>query len=158
MLALKVLLVGLIGLLIGGVVNVLADDLPYHRPVRFPPRYADGSPRPPIAWLGITAFLFSKRVAPDGKKLRWRYPLTELLTAGLMIMTVLATADDPAMTTLQLTYWLIYMIFFSLITVVDLEHRLILFIEIIPACIIALLDAATTSYGADLGQALIGGA
>ncbi len=158
MLVITVLIVGIIGLLIGGVLNILADDLPHHRAVRFPPRYADGSPRPVIAWLGVTAFLFGKRVGPDGKKLRWRYPLAELLTAGLMIITILATADDPAMTPLQLVFWLIYMAFFSLITIVDLEHRLILFVEIIPACIIALIDAATTNYGPDLGQALIGGA
>ncbi len=105
---------------------------------RFPPRYADGTPRPPIAWLGITAFLFGKRVAPDGTKLRWRYPVTELFTAGLMILTILATSDDPIMTPLQLTFWLIYMAIFSLITVIDLEHRLILFVVIIPACVIAL--------------------
>jgi len=153
-----IVVVGLIGLLIGGVINLLADDLPHQRSPRFPPRYPDGSPRPAIAWLGITAFLFGKRLAPDGSKLRWRYPLTELLTTGLMITTILATSDDPVMTPLQLIFWLIYMAIFSLITVIDLEHRLILFIEIIPACVIALIDAATTNYGASLKDALIGGA
>ena len=153
-----VIIVGLIGILVGGVVNLLADSLPRQRKVSFPPRYPDGSPRPPIAWLGITAFLFGKRLDPSGNKLRWRYPLTELLTAGLMIMTILVISDDPAMTPLQLIFWLTYMAIFSLITVIDLEHRLILFIEIIPACAIAILDAATTSYGARLSDALIGGA
>ena len=156
--AVTVLIVALIGILIGGVLNVLADDLPNKRPIRLPPRYPDGSPRPPIAWLGITAFLFGKRVTPNGSKLRWRYPVTELFTAGLMVMAVLATSDDPMMTPLQLTFWLIYMVIFSLITVIDLEHRLILFIEIIPACVLAIVDAAVTNYGADLKDALIGGA
>lgn len=153
-----VLIVGLIGILAGGAINVLADDLPHRRAIQLPPRYADGTPRPPSAWLGLTAFLLGQRTAPDGKKLRWRYPLTELLCAGLMIVTVLATADDPVMTPLQLAFWLIYMAIFTLITIVDLEHRLILFVEIIPACVIALIDAATTNYGANLGAALLGGA
>jgi prepilin signal peptidase PulO-like enzyme (type II secretory pathway) len=80
------------------------------------------------------------------------------MTAGLMVLTMLATSDDPNMYPTQLVFWLVYIAIFSLITVVDLEHRLILFIEIIPACILAILDAATTSYGASLQDALIGGA
>jgi len=152
------IIVGLIGILVGGVLNVLADDLPHKRPIRLPPRYPDGTPRPLIAWLGLTAYLFHRRAGADGKKLRWRYPATELLTAFLMIITILATSDDHAMTPTQLIFWLIYMVIFSLITVIDLEHRLILFVEIIPACVIALVDAATTTYGANLKDALIGGA
>lgn len=155
---LTVIIVAVIGILIGGVVNLLADALPRQRKLSFPPIYPDGSPRPPIAWLGITAFPFGKRVDPSGKKLRWRYPLTELLTAGLMVTTILVTSDDPNMTSLQLVFWLVYMAFFALITVIDLEHRLILFIVIIPACVIALIDAVATNYGAKLSDALIGGA
>lgn len=152
------LVCALIGLLVGGVVNVLADDLPRRRKPHWPPRYPDGSPRPPIAWLGVTAFLFGKRTAPTGSKLRWRYPLAELLTAGLMLLTLFATADDPRMTSLQLIFWLAYMAIFALITVIDLEHRLILFVVIIPSALLAVADALLTDYGADLGQALIGGA
>jgi len=92
------IIVGLIGILVGGVLNVLADDLPHKRPIRLPPRYPDGTPRPLIAWLGLTAYLFHRRAGADGKKLRWRYPATELLTAFLMIITILATSDDHAMT------------------------------------------------------------
>jgi prepilin signal peptidase PulO-like enzyme (type II secretory pathway) len=154
----NLIIVAIIGILVGVVVNLLADALPNRSRIPFPPRYADGSPRPPIAWLGITAFLFRKRAAPDGTKLRWRYPATELFTAGLMILTLLATSDDDKMTALQLTFWLIYMAIFALITVIDLEHRLILFIVIIPACVVAILDALTTGYGASLSEALIGGA
>ena len=73
-------------------------------------------------------------------------------------MTILATSDDQDMTPLQLTFWLIYMAIFALITVIDLEHRLILFVVIIPACVVAIIDAAMTVYGAPCGDALIGGA
>jgi prepilin signal peptidase PulO-like enzyme (type II secretory pathway) len=150
-----VLIAGLIGILAGGVINVLADELPQRRPLR-PPRYPDGAPRPPIAWLGITAFLFGKRASPNGFDLPWRHLLTELTTALLMIITVLTTADDPLMTPLQLAFWLAYMAIFVLITVIDLEHRLILFVVIIPSCVLALVDAVITNHGADLGSALLG--
>ena len=50
------------------------------------------------------------------------------------------------------------MALFVLITVIDLEHRLILFVVIIPSYVIALLDAVTTSFRPDLGQALLGAA
>jgi leader peptidase (prepilin peptidase) / N-methyltransferase len=153
-----IIIVALIGIVAGGAINLLADDLPHRRAPQFPPRYPDGSPRPRVAWLGITAFLFGGRTAPDGSKLRWRYPATELFTAALMILTVLATSDDPQMTPIQLIFWLIYMAIFALITVIDLEHRLILFVVVIPSCLVALIDAAITGYGADLREALIGGA
>lgn len=152
-----IIVVFIIGILAGGVVNVLADDLPKRRAPQFPPRYPDDTPRPPTAWFGVTAFLFNQRTAPNGEKLRWRYPATELLTAGLMVLTVLATSDDPAMTPIQLVFWLIYMAIFALITVIDLEHRLILFVVIIPSAVIALIDALVTTYGASLTEAVIGG-
>jgi prepilin signal peptidase PulO-like enzyme (type II secretory pathway) len=155
---LGLILIGIIGLMAGGVVNLLADDLPHGTKLHFPPRYPDKTPRPPIAWLGSTAFLFGRRASPGGAKLSWRYPLTELLTAALLIVTVLAVQDDPVMTPLQLAFWLLYMTLFALITVIDIEHRLILFIVVIPGCVIALADALLTRYGADVGSALIGGA
>ncbi len=154
----EIIVVAIVGIFIGGIVNILADDLPNRRSPLFPPRYPDGSPRPITAWLGITAYLFNKRTAPSGEKLTWRYPATELLTAFLMSLAVIASADDPKMSALQLLFWLAYMAIFSLITIIDLEHRLILFVVIIPSCILALIDAAITDYGADLQTALIGGA
>ncbi len=155
-----IILVFLVGIVAGGIVNALADDLPKRRRPRLP-RYPDDTPRPLIAWLGITAFLLGKRTSPSGARLRWRYPLTEIATALLMVLVVMVTEDDRSveltMNTLQFIFWLIYMPIFVLITVIDLEHRLILFVVIIPSAVIALLDAALTDYGADLGEALIGG-
>jgi len=150
------LLIALIGILAGGVVNLLADDLPKRRPLQFPPRYPDGTPRPPLAWLGLTAYLFGKRTSPSGAKLNWRYPATELLTAALMVLALQTIGDDPLMNTPQFIFWMIYMAIFALITVIDLEHRLILFVVIIPSYAVALIDALVTDYGADLGQALLG--
>lgn len=150
------ILIALFGVVVGGVVNLLADDLPNRRPVHFPPRYPDLTPRPPLAWLGLTAYLFGKRASPNGAKLGWRYPATELLTAGLMVLALFSVQDDPEMNGLQFAFWLVYMAIFALITVIDLEHRLILFVVTIPSYVIALVDAAITGYGADLGESILG--
>lgn len=153
---LNLVIVSLIGLLAGGVVNALADDLPHHRrPTR--PRYPDGAPRP---WLGILAFLTGKRVSPSGARLSWRYPIVEIATPLLMIIAMLATAEDADVSSLQLIFYLIYMALFVLITVIDIEHRLILFAVIIPSCIIAVTDAILTpiNHKPTLGDALVGGA
>jgi leader peptidase (prepilin peptidase)/N-methyltransferase len=150
------ILLVILGILAGGVINILADDLPSRRNPGLP-HYPDGSPRPLTAWLGITAFLFRQQTSPNGLKLSWRYPLAEISTAFLMVLAYLSAADDPDMSGLQLIFYLIYMAVFVLITVIDLEHRLILFIVIIPSSFIALLDAATTQAKPDLHDALIGG-
>jgi len=56
---------GVLGVLVGGLINVLADDLPRRQNPQ-PPHYPDGTPRPASAWLGITAFLTGEREAPEG--------------------------------------------------------------------------------------------
>lgn len=145
------------GIVIGAIINALADDLPHRRPVTRP-HYPDGTPRPPVAWIGLLAFLLGQRAAPSGSKLSWRHPLTELGTAALLALTLWAGADDPDMSMLQMLFWFVYMAIFMLITVIDLEHRLILFVVIIPSYFIALLDPLLTSYGAPLGESLIGAA
>lgn len=148
----------LIGILSGGIVNILADSLPdYNRPSA--PRNPDGTPRPPQAWLGITAFLTDKRAWADSKPLGWRYPLAEIGTGLLMLLVIVATANDPEVSDVQRVFYLIYMPIFVLITVIDIEHRLILFSVIIPSVIIALLDAVLTPVPGkqDLGTALLGG-
>ena len=160
-----------VGLIAGGVVNSLADDLPLRRSPRLPrfvpdakksaihERYeteeayeeaanfvqADDEKRPPIAWLGITAFLTNNRESSDGSvKLGWRYPLTEILTVFLMLLTLIAVGDEPDVSDLQILFWLGYMAIFALITVIDIEHKLILFVVIIPSSLLAILDAIVT--------------
>jgi prepilin signal peptidase PulO-like enzyme (type II secretory pathway) len=159
----EVLIIGLIGILTGGISNVLADDLPKRHALLLP-HYPDGTPRPVSAWLGISAFLFGQRTSPGGASLSWRYPLTEVVTAVLMMLTVLTTSDiydlnrQPGITGLQLVFWLAYMVIFVLMAVIDLEHKLILFVVSIPTIVLALLDAVLTQFKPDLQSALIGGA
>jgi len=151
------IIVTVFGVLAGGVINALADDLPRRRRVT-PPHYPDDTPRPFIAWLGITAFLFGKRASPNGVKLSWRYPLTEIGTVALMIFTVISLTDDPLMEPVQFIFWIAYLAIFMLITVIDLEHRLILFVVIIPSFVIALIDPFVTTYGEPVGDTLLGAA
>ncbi|MFN8373501.1 MAG: A24 family peptidase [Anaerolineae bacterium] len=157
----SILLVAVIGILAGGVVNVLADDLPARRSVRSP-HYPDDFPRPFRAWLGLTAFVLGKRVSPSGAKLSWRHPVTEIATALSMVIALIATSSAPNRDTLQLVFWLAYMAIFVLITVIDIEHKLILFVVIIPSALLAIIDALVTTSSTDganpdLQSALIGG-
>jgi leader peptidase (prepilin peptidase) / N-methyltransferase len=153
-----VLLLIIIGIIAGGLVNALADDLPHYRRPRLP-RYPDGSLRPVTAWLGLTAYLLQQHIAPSGSRLSWRYPLTELGTAVLMIITYLAKLNDPQIPVdfPQAAVYLIYAALFVLITVIDIEHRLILFSVMIPSWILALIDAGLLSpLGPNLQDAIIG--
>lgn len=183
---LELILVAIVGLFAGGIVNVLADDLPLRRSVRLP-RYLpdekkcavhsddederaimqqDDERRPFIAWLGTTAFLFGKRTSPNGVRLSWRYPLAEFLTAFLMMATIYAVNRNETLSevgTAQTILWLIFMVFFALIIVIDIEHKLILFVVVIPFALVALLDAYLTTrnfgpfYQPHLRDALSGG-
>ncbi len=152
-----ILLIGILGILAGGLVNVLSDDLPNQHTFKRP-HYPDGTPRAVSAWLGLTAFMTGQRVSVSGSKLSWRYPLVEIATPLAMILTYVIKVNEPKVDTLQLVYWLIYMAIFVLITVIDMEHKLILFIVIIPSAILAIVDALTTSAAPNLERSLAGGA
>lgn len=130
-----VFIAALAGLLVGGVINLLADDLPNNAPVRLP-HYADGTPRPPIAWLGLLAFVTGKRAGADGKAMSWRYPLTEAATALLFAQT----AAEYGFSGMSI-FWMSILAILVLITVIDLEHRLILFIVMIPSYVYAIIGA-----------------
>ncbi len=179
------ILIIIIGLIAGGIVNILADDLPLRRAIRTP-RYVtddkkraihiydeeadaltqqDDEKRPFIAWLGITAFLFGKRTSPGGTKLSWRYPLAEILTVIFMFIALYAVQNNQELVNInpvQFTIWLAYMMIFALITVIDVEHKLILFIVIIPSLGLALVDTLLTTFITDgfyppqVQEALIG--
>jgi prepilin signal peptidase PulO-like enzyme (type II secretory pathway) len=153
------LIIAVIGLIAGGIINALADDLPFHRPPKLP-HYPDGTPRPLIAWSGITAFLLGQRKSLSGSKLTWRYPLTEITTIVAMLVTYSVKHDVSDVSSLQLIFWLAYMPVFVLITVIDIEHRLILFAVMIPSCLFALLDAilTPTQREPDLQNAFLGAA
>ena len=148
----EALLVGVVGVLAGAVVNVLADDLPNREPVRLP-HYPDGAPRPPAAWLGISAFLTGHRASPDGAKLSWRHPLVEVSLGIIYALIALGFPLDA-----QTAFYLLILAVMMLITVIDLEHKLILFVVIIPASVLAIIESALLPVPPPaLGDALLGG-
>ncbi len=77
---------------------------------------------------------------PEKPLLTWRYPLTELLTVGLFILAASA-AQEQNLGLVQVAFWLAYMAIYALITVIDIEHKLILFIVVIPSAVLALINA-----------------
>ncbi|MCL4248818.1 MAG: A24 family peptidase [Anaerolineae bacterium] len=150
-------LVFIIGLLVGAVINWLADYLPHYQMPKTP-RYPDGETRPPVAWMGLTAFLLGKRASSGGAKLSWRYPLIEIVTAVALVLTVVVASGRTEMSQLRLVFLMIYIALFVLITLIDVEHKLILFSVIIPSLVIGLIDAIVDPYGPPLENALIGAA
>jgi prepilin signal peptidase PulO-like enzyme (type II secretory pathway) len=159
---------GAIGLLVGGVINVLADDLPARQTPRVP-HYPDGVPRPAAAWPGLGAFLTGQRASPardepsepDGEaaprhpaRLGWRHPLVEIVTALAFVWLALDFRDEK-----NLPVWFVYFAILLLITVIDIEHKLILHIVSLPACALALAVAAISpEHGRPFVDFLIGGA
>lgn len=182
---LELIIVIIIGILVGGIVNALADELPYRtffkNEIEIPddvtkderkeyeafnvilkernqrgylPVYPDGTPRPISAWLGISAFLSGQRSPetskPDEvrerphrqrKTLSWRHPLTEIMTAIFFAFASIAANSSADMTMAQYLLNYVYMAIFALIIVIDMEHKLILFVVMIPAIGLAFLDA-----------------
>ncbi|MBK9122574.1 MAG: prepilin peptidase [Chloroflexi bacterium] len=156
--AVSVLLVIVIGLVAGAVVNALSDDLPRRiRPQL--PHYPDGEPRPVTAWLGVTAFLTGQRRSSGGSALSWRHPVTEIALVLLMLLTVSAARQRADYSDLQLVFWLFHVTALVLVTVIDIEHKLILFAVINPFVVVAILDALLTQNNAPpaIVESLIGG-
>src|SRR5262245_44785373 len=131
-----VIIAGVIGFLVGGIINALADDLPVEEITLRPPHYPDGTARPRAAWLGTLAFLLGKRTSPGGAKLSGRHTITEIVTALLFAYVAVAFPFS-----VRSVFWMGYLAILVLITVIDLEHRLILFVVVIPSYIFALLGA-----------------
>ncbi|MGD8760438.1 MAG: A24 family peptidase, partial [Anaerolineales bacterium] len=145
-------LIVLLGLALGSAINALADSLPYLRKPHLPRCVACGATRPPIAWLGLAALVTgSRRCRSCNAPLSWRNPLVELISIAGTVY--LYSCCSPAA-----EFWpaLAVGVVFLLIAVIDIEHRLILFVVTIPA---ALLFVLIGWLDPDLGlvKTLVGG-
>jgi leader peptidase (prepilin peptidase)/N-methyltransferase len=144
------------GVVIGAVVNALADELPFRRRPKWP-RYPDFERRRGLAMSGILAFVLGKRTSSAGNALDWRHPLTEVLAVVLTVLTLNA-AQQYGVSLAQVVFWLIYVAFFTLVVVIDVEHHLILYVVISPFLAVALADALLTGRFPDvLVESVIGG-
>ncbi len=123
------LLIGLLGLILGGAINALADSLPHLRKPRLPRCIHCGTQRPPAAWLGITAWPLKAWRCPECGEPRG---LRAVLVEGTAIVgAVLLYLHDPS----AISFWtgLLVGFVFILITVIDIEHRLILEVVSLPS-------------------------
>ncbi|RMG98077.1 MAG: prepilin peptidase [Chloroflexi bacterium] len=127
-------LFALVGLLAGGVINVLADDLPRRvRPQR-PHCGQCGYVYAPSGWLAIGRWLWGDRVCPEcGARMRWRAVGVELTTAVLFAILPLIITHP-----LTQAVYALYMAVLILIIVIDLEHRLILDMITLPGTLFAI--------------------
>ena len=148
----------LLGLLVGALLNLCADQLPDWRRLRRPPfcPYCDEA-RPWWAWVSTLAYLrFKPTCSHCGASLSWRHPLTELSTAALYAFLWYRYALNGEM--VYLVLYTVYSTIFVLVIVIDLEHRLILNVVIFPAWLLALVGSFFHPMPKFYLLALIGGA
>jgi leader peptidase (prepilin peptidase)/N-methyltransferase len=145
------LLFFVVGLLVGGLINVLADDLPARvRPGR-PHCPQCGHVHSPAGWLAI------------GRRLRGACPECGLATRRRALLVELGTAATFALLPwfiepkINLVIYTFYVAVLILVIVIDVEHRLILHIVTIPTTLIALIASVPLS-GNSILLALVGGA
>jgi leader peptidase (prepilin peptidase)/N-methyltransferase len=152
------------GWLAGVVVNTLADYLPGVRFVAVAetdspaaplwPHYPDRTRRPWSAWSGLAAFLGGGRMSAGGARLAWRHPIVEALLAVAYGLVFLYHGWNA-----QTAFYMVFLAIMALIVIIDLEHRLVLFAVILPACALAVLEAASLPEPPPtLRDALLGGA
>jgi leader peptidase (prepilin peptidase)/N-methyltransferase len=144
-----VLVLGWLG---GGLVNWLADALPIdRRPVRPHCRHC-GGPRRVIAWLGLLEAITGSRCrycrAPRGAR-PW---VVELFSAAFAVWLF---QRDPS--PIVFVPGLLVGLVFLLVAVIDIEHRLVLRIVVVPsAVLLGVLGALQPNRGPV--KVLLGGA
>ncbi len=141
-----------IGLVCGAALNAVADDLPRRARPRLPHCLNCDHAFGPWQWIALVAFAARRRCARCGAPLAWRRPVVELVSAALWPYVFARFG-----LTLQFALLSILLECLLLITVIDLEHRLILHVTIVPTgAVAALYSLAGAERG--LAKTLIGGA
>ncbi len=152
-----IVLYALLGLVVGSVVNRLADVLPDRRKKLSTLRAACpacGQPRSAIQFLAVIAFVVGRRKCPAcGRPIAWRNPLVELTSAALFALLYAVYSDLP----LKLVLASFFTSVLLLMTITDLEHRLIPDRGMLPSILIAAL-ASPLWFGRGWYLALVGGA
>lgn len=140
------------GLLVGGILNVLADDLPA-RASPAPPHCPHCQRRfDPGRWLALLRLVRGGQCPHCGEPVSRRHILVEVVTA--LIFAVLPTLiSNPV----DLLFGAAYVAILILVIVIDLEHRLILHKVTFPSTLLALAGSLFVSNNS-LPLALIGAA
>lgn len=146
----ELLLFAFFGLLLGAVVNRLADNLPNQRSLLTAPLcpYC-GTPRPALDQIATVSYLIFRGRCPScHAPIPLRAPFVEVASA---LLFAFLWARDGA--TIQLGLHLIYTLVLLLVLVVDLEHRLIFNVVMFPAIIFAALVSPFSKMGWKLSLA-----
>lgn len=122
------------GLLVGGLINVLADDLPARRSIRRPHCPGCGHEFKPSNWLALSRQLRGAACPECGLSARKRPIITELSLVALFV--ALAWIIEP---TGDLVIYSLFVAVLVLVVVIDQEHRLVLHIVTFPTTAFALL-------------------
>jgi leader peptidase (prepilin peptidase)/N-methyltransferase len=131
------ILVFILGILVGAVVNQLATDLPARRRPQRPGCPYCAYPRPWYQWVTLPAYVVGRGSCPQcSASIRIRYPLVEIALGFLF--TFLYARYGP---TLQFLFFALYTAILVLITVTDLERRLILNVVTFPSMLLALIGS-----------------
>lgn len=134
---------GILGLLVGTLINRAADNLPPpgRRSIFVAPNceYCN-STRLPVEQIGILGFLVMRdRCHSCGAPLPLRAPLVEIACGVLFIF--LWEHYGPGLVLLLYSFFTAILV---LIAAIDLEHKLILNIVVLPATVLALLASPIT--------------
>ena len=142
-----------LGLLIGALINRIADNLPHQRSILSAPLCAYcATPRPVLDQIATLSYLIFRGRCPNcHAPIPWRAPLVEI--ANALTFAFLWTHDGA---TIQLALHLIYTFVFLLVLVIDFEHRLIFNGVMFPAIIFAAAASPVSKLGWKLS--LLGGA
>ncbi|MFZ5916981.1 MAG: prepilin peptidase [Chloroflexota bacterium] len=127
------LLFALLGLIVGGLLNVLADDLPRRERPGAPVCDRCRRPRPWYGWLALSGLLLARgRCTHCGARLPLRHLLVEIATA--LLFAFLWQRYGPST---RLFFETLYTAILVLLFVTDMEHRLVLHVTTLPAIVLA---------------------
>ncbi len=129
----------LLGLLVGALINVLADDLPERNRPKLPHCSTCEHVYRPLRWSGAVRKLSGHCPACNTAE-RWRPALVELGTALAFCLLWGRYGSFSPQLLITTTYFSI----FILILITDMEHRLILHVVTFPAAAFALLASFLT--------------
>ncbi len=160
MTAIELILVSAFGLAIGSFLNVVIYRLPRGESLSFPPSHCTTCSHR-LSWfdnLPVASWLVLRgRCRYCGASISPRYPLVELMTAALFMVSLLVFGESAAAVTAALLGALLVVIAF-----IDLDHLLVLDGTTIAAAVIGLAAAAVTHQllaaleGAACGVVLFG--
>lgn len=152
--SLETLIYALVGWLIGVLINHVANALPRHAGLEAVPRCDFcNTPRPPAAWSAVLGYLSGRRTCPGcGAPLPVRSVVLELLMPAIFVGLLWRYGTSVHLGLLSL-----YSAVLVLVTVIDLEHRLIPHVIMAPAILLAIVGAF---FNEDMTfrRALLGGA